>query len=112
LAAGEKFNHRVHLTGSDHHKSWRAAWLDGAVIGIRRKLQEQRDQHLKDEASFAIVKVRDAEVDEYMQENYPNLGHHKSGETKNWSAYAAGVEAGSGISINPGLSGEDQKKIR
>lgn len=103
MGLDREFDHRKDLRGAAHHKSWRASWLDGAVDGIGMQLRKQRKVHEQSEKSNALVVVRDAEVQEYLQARYGKMKSKIVDSGKNWDAYRQGHQAGSDMQINPGL---------
>lgn len=107
-----EFDHRIHLKGANHHKAWRAAWLDGAVSGIRDQLETQRTAKAT-EGSKALVVVRGQEVSEFVEQQFPNTRKKAARQTRNWDAFVQGVDQGKNMQIQPGLSvGSKQDQLK
>jgi hypothetical protein len=107
-----EFNWRE-LRGSDNIRTWRAAWLDGAVDGINQQLYEMRRRAKKDiEGSTALIHLRGAKVDAYMEKKYPKVGTYSPQGVASWDGYDKGRSAGTEMAIHAGLqAGNSGKRI-
>lgn len=89
--------------GMLHPNVYRNSWLYGAVVGIYRKLEDQRKAVGSDVR--AIILLRDEEVQEAWKDKNKYLSNvdNKTSSKVRSDAYQSGVEAGYALDINPGL---------
>lgn len=83
------------------------SYLNGAVVGIRNKLEEEMRDLKPDvkEKAEGLVKVNDAAIKKYMESEFGNLGKSKARQRSvNGSAYQKGKKDGRGLSIRKGVS--------
>ena len=84
-------------------------WIRGAVDGVGRKmLDEFRSRQKATEQSTALVAVRGAELDAYMEDHFPKIGTRRSASAYG-ADYMAGVKHGQSMSVRPGIGQGTQK---
>jgi hypothetical protein len=88
-------------------RKMRRSWLEGAAIGVSKKLREEfRSRSTESEASTALVVVRDKEIQDWMEDHGLQLQSRKSTvSAQDRKAYAAGFQTGSSLSVRRGVSG-------
>jgi hypothetical protein len=83
-------------------RSWLNSFRNGCVTTISSRLREQRKAS---EAAFAstsctaLVRKADAAVDTFVEQTYPKLTSGRTTQVSDYSGFAAGREAGQGISL-------------
>ena len=86
-------------------------WLFGAVVGINKKLQRQKDESANRDKINSIMLYNDKALEKYLITVNPNvkLVNTKSKQVFIGPAYEKGLEAGENYVINPPLkSGSSQ----
>lgn len=92
------------VTGSRNPNTWKSSWLKGAVDGIALRLKAEREAQAQTVTALAVS--REAEIAEYLAAEYGPLGKRRlhNGYVSR-GGYSAGVEAGQGIDVTPGIKG-------
>jgi len=90
-----------------HGKTYRASFLAGAVARIGARLNKRRREMATESVdnSKALVVIGDA-VDNRVGEIFPRLRTTSSQSTINSTAYAAGAQAGSNVSLGDSQIGK------
>jgi hypothetical protein len=95
--------------GSDHHMSYKASWLKGAVLGVLAQLQAMRASHVSESAqTSALVLVTDSELDKALEDAFGAIPDSKSNDAASVAGLRAGFAAGTRISLAKQVSGSDQ----
>lgn len=103
-------------TGQDHPKAWRTSWLVGAVLGIRRTVQEQiaknKETIKASTSSTALIHLKDQLLEEAYSFEFPELGQREMyGSTENLDAQQKGYTVGRKMDIRPGLEGSESPRL-
>jgi len=87
---------------------WKLTFRQGACRGVHQQLQEiNRADRQTDEHSLALTVRVDAELDQALQQFFPNLQKGRSMKIDSSSdAYWRGVRAGESIRIRPGVGSD------
>ena len=91
----------------------RRSWLEGASLGVSRKLRADFDaRKVETEQSTALVVVRDKEIQDWMDDNGLQLTSRKATvASQDRRAYTAGYQAGSNLSVTRGVTGGTTQRI-
>lgn len=82
-------------------RTWKDSFRHGAVDTVARRLKEQREASVTaDEATMAIVVVKDRELDEAYRRFHPNVRSVNLGAGRDGAARYAGQQAGEKIALN------------
>jgi hypothetical protein len=94
-------------------RKMRRSWLEGAAIGVSRKLRNDFNaRKVETEQSTALVVVRDKEIQDWMDDHGLKLGSRQSTvSSQDRRAYAAGFQTGSNLSMTRGVSGGSTPRI-
>jgi len=92
-------------SGSDLKGTFRRGYLQGATLGILSKLREQREAAIEANDQVAgLVLVKSKKVEEFTEEQFPNLRKDKGSSTKaSDAAIGMGFRDGRAQDINAGV---------
>jgi hypothetical protein len=82
-------------------------YLAGAVSGINTKFFYEREKERDNHNMMSLIISNEAEVDLYMEDNYPNLTSVKSKETKRCASYDKGYNDGKNLKIGESIDKVD-----
>lgn len=82
--------------------AWARAFMIGAIVEIRRRLQAQRDQDQASAAGTALVRVTDGALVAARDRFFPSLDKGRASRPASRSdAFVAGQTAGRTVNLNP-----------
>lgn len=87
-----------------HGRTWKVDFLDGAAVGVQKKLREEMAKWRGDNTEVnALIVLNDKEVDTYVRSMFPSLGSHSGKNVRSSNAYGLGVIAGQNITFKSGV---------
>jgi hypothetical protein len=101
-------------SGWEHKTRARNSWLLGASVGVSKKLNSEFNERKSESPkAFDLIVKKDAALDVFMAERYPNLkgSYSTSGaEYVDRAAYAAGYETGRQLGARRGIEASSSVK--
>ena len=80
------------------------AFLVGCARGLDTKLQEEKNQNIKDEAQlYGLIKVNDAALQQFVDEKFGKIKTVKGKGVSDGGAFHQGVKTGKNVRINKGV---------
>lgn len=96
-----------------YRQRWLDSWLRGAEMGVRAKLQEQRQQTtVQNSTALVVVQTRAAEAEDWATEKFKLTPSKASKARKTFSdALGQGIKDGKAIELRKGIAAAVQQQI-
>lgn len=90
----------------------RAVFLKSYLTGCALGLKAKYDTMLETSNMTSLVKIGDAEVQKYIDNNFGKIKPNKSKERREFGAEDLGYEAGKNVQLTKGINKKDGKYLR
>jgi hypothetical protein len=111
---GNKRFHEFKNAVGEKKNTFMRGYLKGAARGIHNQLKDAQEKMMREESSCnALVLVKSKAIEEFVAEEFKNLGKAKSTHIKGSGGFGIGQLDGQSMSINQGIAGgQPQGAIR
>lgn len=92
-----------------HGKTWKNSFYYGAIATINQRLNETKKNLSANPDMKALIVVNDKEVEQYIKQTWPRLGHNNYSLNLYGSAYESGKAAGRTIQFKQGMGAGGSK---